>query len=106
MARRRSARTERRARERAAGKLARQRQLLARLEAGGSPERPLELASAAQVEPRAENEPCLVCDGAVRTVEHRAETVDGRRLRVALVRCPKCGAERTLYFRLLRTDPS
>jgi hypothetical protein len=106
MAQRKSARSERRARQRVADKLARQRQKLAALEAGGAPERPLEIGSASLVEPRAASAPCLVCNGAMSAVEHRAETVEGRRLRIARVRCGSCGSERVYYFRLRGAEPS
>ena len=98
------ARTLRRERDRVLQKLGDQREKLARLEAGGSPRRPLTVSSASQVEPRAENEPCLRCGEAVRAVDHDARTIDGARLRVVTTRCPQCGARRTLYFQL--TDVS
>ncbi len=93
-------RSARRAAERAREKLGLQRTRLARLDAGGAPDRPIEVASASLVEVRAEAEPCLYCDEPVRTVEHRAEVIDERRLRVAVVRCGHCGRERIVYFRI------
>jgi hypothetical protein len=89
-------RTLLRALSRQAEKLAEKREKLARLEPGGSPERPLEIPSASVVEARAEREPCFACDKPVRCTEHR---VQGG-LRVAVVTCRECGRERTHYFRL------
>ncbi len=106
MAQRKSPRAERRARERAADKLWRARQKVAALESGGTAERPIEIESASVVETRAQAEPCLRCGGAVRSVEHRAEIVDGRRLRIARVRCMHCGNERSFFFRLHAAEPS
>jgi hypothetical protein len=101
-----SERASRRAAERAQQKLTRQRVRLAALAVGGAPERPADVDSASVVESRAESEPCLVCGGPVGTVEHRAETHDDRRLRVAVVSCRRCGAKRAFYFRIGTTLPS
>lgn len=101
-----SARTARRAAARAQQKLTEQRARLARLEPGGAADRPLEVDSASVVEARVEAVPCIFCGGRVRTLEHRAETFGERRLRVAAVRCVRCGADRTLYFRIGSPLPS
>ncbi len=93
-------RTERRERERAAQKLGEAREKLARLEAGGAPERPLDVASASVIEPRVRSEPCLRCNAAVRVDDHRAAVVGQRRLRVVRGKCSHCGAVRDWYFRL------
>lgn len=106
MAKKKSARAERRERERALDKIHRQREKLAALEPGGSPERPLEVESASLVEPRSAAEPCLRCGGEMKNAEHRAESIDQRRLRVAVARCARCGHGRTFYFRLVPTAPS
>lgn len=96
-----SARAERRARERARDKLADAREKLWRLELGGSASRPLDIASASVIEPRTRSEACLRCGAAVRSADHRAETIDDRRLRVVTTTCAVCGATRTWYFRLV-----
>lgn len=101
-----SARTARREAERAAAKLYKQRVALAALEPGGAPDRPLEVESASVIESRAEAFECLRCNGRVRTLDHRAEVVGERRLRVAVVRCASCATERTIYFRLGTVLPS
>jgi hypothetical protein len=106
VAKKKSARAERRERERSLEKLHRQREKLAALEPGGSPERPVDLESASLVEPRARAEPCLRCGGEMRSVEHRAEALDRRRLRIAVARCARCGHARTFYFRLVPSAPS
>ncbi len=79
---------------------------LARLAPGGSPDHPIELASASQVEVHAKGTPCPVCGGELRMEEHVAETFEGRRLREARVRCHHCGVRRSLYFRIVTARPS
>ncbi len=95
-----SPRSIRRAQGRALDKLAGQREKLARLEAGGSPEHPVVLESASQVEVHAGSLRCLRCDGACRVDEHLAETLGGERLRMAKLVCSACGARRSVYFRI------
>ena len=96
-----SARTERRANERALASLVARREKLASLEHGGAPERPLEVMSASLVEPRALAFGCLRCDAIAGALdEHRAETIAGHALRVVVVRCRLCGMRRTLFFRV------
>jgi hypothetical protein len=100
-----SGRSERREAERSGVKLAEARLKLALLEAGGSPERPIELTSASIVEPHAAGLGCVVCGGTTRVEEHTAVTLPDssgmpRSLRVARVRCTRCGVERNVYFRL------
>jgi hypothetical protein len=93
------ARTDRRTAERAAVKLAEARLKLAALEAGGSPDRPIEVTSASVVEPHAASLPCVACGQNTRVEEHVAITTP-RPLRVARVRCARCGTRRDIYFRL------
>jgi len=95
-----SPRSIRRAQGRALEKLATQREKLARLEAGGSPERPVTLESASQVEVHAGSLRCLRCVAPCRVDEHLAETIDGARLRVARLVCSTCGGRRSVYFRI------
>lgn len=99
-----SPRAERRAREHALVKLARERERLAMLEDGGSPSRPIDVESASQVEPHARSMPCARCGHALRTGEHAAETIDGARLRIARMACSNCGARRAIYFRILQSN--
>lgn len=97
-------RTERREKEREAVKLARARVKLAELEPGGAPEHPIEVASAAVIEPHATSMPCAACGTtAVRVDEHEALTLPGepeRRLRIVRVRCAQCGFRRDVFFRI------
>jgi hypothetical protein len=93
-------RAARRAAAREQTELVRDLEKLARLERGGAPERPFPIESVAQVDVMATSHPCPLCEGAVRLVEHAAETVDGVRLRVARIACTLCGVQRARYFRL------
>ncbi len=71
---------------------------------GGDPLRAIVVESPAVIEGHAERWPCPVCASEVRCVQHRAEQIADRRLRVARVRCPRCGFERDLFFALNRSD--
>jgi hypothetical protein len=93
-------RTLRRQLERSADKLAEARRKLLALEPGGSPAHPLEVASAAVIERRAESFACPDCRGALRVVRHDAEEHEGRLLRPVELACRDCGAPLTLYFRV------
>ncbi len=73
---------------------------LARLAPGGAPDRPLVVDTPPLVDIMAEAHPCPLCEGSLRLLEHRAETIDGERLRVAQVTCTRCGIARAIYFRL------
>ena len=93
-------RADRRARTRAHAKLVRDRDRLARLEPGGSPERPIAIVSPAQVDVMAAARPCPLCDGPLRLEAHVASTSGGLRRRVAHVACTACGTRREIYFAL------
>jgi hypothetical protein len=95
-------RTERRAAERAAAKLADARERLASLEPGCAPSRPIEVESASQVEPHALAAQCLRCGGSNRLLEHAAVAHDGEMLRVTRVQCARCGARRASWFRIVQ----
>jgi DNA-directed RNA polymerase subunit RPC12/RpoP len=98
------ARSARRAHERAAGKLARQRERLFDLEAGGKPEHPIDVESASVVEPRARSIACPRCESPFRIEAHLAPSSEGMRLREVQVQCPRCATRRSIWFRL--TGPS
>lgn len=100
------ARTERRAQERALEKLARDRAKLALLEPGGTPERPLALESASQVEVHARTLTCPRCESEMRVDAHEARIVGDQRLRLARLLCPRCGTRRDAWFRLAPSLPS
>jgi hypothetical protein len=95
-------RTERRARERAARGLVRDREKLAALSPGGAPARPLEVPSPAVIDSRVAAMRCPQCDGAYALVDHQ---VDGA-LRVVSVTCRLCHVPRRLWFRLGSSAPS
>jgi hypothetical protein len=80
--------------------LARDLEALERTAAGGTPQRPLDVESAAQVDVVATQRPCPRCRVARRLDQHVARTVDGESLRVALISCPRCAARTELWFRL------
>lgn len=101
--RRRPERAERRARERAARQLVRDREKLANLSPGGAPERAIEVESTAVIEGRVRSMPCPQCEGAVRVVEHRSE---GAGLRAVDARCERCGAPRIVWFRVASRQPN
>ena len=101
-----TARNLRREAARTGEKLARDRQRLARMEEGGSPERPIEVESASQIEPHAMSLVCLRCEGSNRLEEHAAATVEGDRLRVVRLACARCGTRRELWFRIALKLPS
>jgi len=99
--RKRPERTERRARDRQARQLVRDREKLAKLVAGGAREHPLVVPSAAVIEGRAMAQPCAQCAGEYRIVDHRSE---GAGLRALEVKCQRCGVARTLWFRIVAAD--
>jgi hypothetical protein len=101
-----SPRAERRAQGRDGAKLARDRERLARMDAGGAPEHPIEVDSASQVDVHALSLLCPRCEGTCRIDEHAAVTLGGTRLRVAHMRCAQCGTKRDVYFRILSALPS
>ena len=101
--RKRPERTARRAEERAARKLVRDREKLAALSLGGAKEHPIEVASAAVIEGRTESLPCPQCEGQYRIRDHRSA---GPGLRCVDVTCRQCGAPRTLWFRIAIDEPN
>lgn len=94
------ARASRRRAEREEEKAARQRESDARRAHGGTPELPIEIDSSAAIEARALSQPCPRCLGSRLLVSHDAEVVDGERLRVARLHCPRCGTEQRTWFRI------
>jgi len=96
-------RTSRREAERAARKLVQDREKLALLSPGGTPERPITVTSTAVIEPRIENMQCVQCGGQYKVREHEAPASGLRRVDVT---CRQCSAPRTLWFRLAPDDPN
>ena len=103
MGKKRPERTARRAAERAAKDLVRDREKLAVLSPGGTRERPMEVGSAAVVEPRINALACPQCEGPYRVLDHRSAASG---LREVDVRCTSCGTPRTLWFRLVSNEPN
>lgn len=96
-------RSERRARERAARQLVRDKEKLATKLPGGSSEHPIEVASSAVVEIRVRSMRCPQCDGSYAIVDHRSA---GQGMRPVDVRCNVCSAARTLWFRIVEPAPN
>ncbi|MCX4248016.1 hypothetical protein [Paraliomyxa miuraensis] len=71
---------------------------------GGSPEHPIEVASAAVIEPRACSLPCPRCGGPAHVDEHVVSGQGRQRLRVTHMRCGTCGHRRPLYFWVRRAS--
>src|SRR4051794_28716626 len=103
MGRKRPERTARRASERAARQIVRDREKLASLVAGGSAQRPIEIDSSAVIEGRVRAIPCAQCEGSYRIADHRST---GAGLRALDVRCERCAVARTLWFRIVSAEPS
>ena len=99
-----TARRRRRAKRAKAQTQQRMRDLEAQQD-GGSPERPIIVASTAVIEGRAARFSCTACGGEVDVAEHRAEHIAGVRIRVARVSCRVCRLERPVYFRLTDATP-
>jgi hypothetical protein len=97
-------RAKRRSDERNLGKLTRDIERLAFLSPGGAPDRAVEITAPSEVEVFVRAAPCPRCRATLRLEDHTAETIDGRRLRVAYVACAPCGAKRRIYFRLTSTS--
>jgi hypothetical protein len=99
-------RTERREAERAASKLAEQREKLFLVSDGGAEERPIEVVSASLVEPKALAVSCPACDGALKLVSHDAVARGPLTLRAARMQCARCGVRRTIWFHVVRPRPN
>lgn len=91
-----SARGERRSNERLSQKEIDARKAIVRASEGGSPERPMQIASSAVVEVRALSLGCGVCGGELRLRDHRIEGD----LRITVSDCRDCATARTTYFLL------
>jgi hypothetical protein len=67
---------------------------------GLTPDNPLTFTSAAAIEPRAEAEPCPICDGSLHVETHEVDEHGPRRLRVLTLKCGDCGRRTTMYAEL------
>lgn len=82
----------------AAQRVEAERERLASLLPGGSPERPVLVTSASVIEPHAtDSMPCPHCRGPYRVHEHTRPVPSLRRLDVA---CRNCGVARALWYRI------
>ena len=93
----RPARTEKRLFERGLRQVVRDREQLAALTVGGSPERPILVPSTSVIELRLAGMPCPQCEGEYRLVEDDAP---GGGVRACRVACRQCGVSRTVWFKL------
>lgn len=71
------------------------------LEPGGSPERPLDVATAALVEPKARSVACPRCETPFDVASHEAHNDTHGRLREVRLTCRTCALERTQWFRIV-----
>lgn len=97
---RRRPRTERRARERKLDKLGDAREKLARLSAGGAPERAIDVTSASVVEPHALGLGCARCEGELRLLDHEVHETAHGVLRRVRGQCKRCRAVREIWLRI------
>lgn len=74
---------------------------LAALSRGGSPDRPIQVASASVIEARTTALPCPLCEGEYRVLEHTRPTPSLRKVDVA---CRHCSTPRTLWFTLVPSE--
>jgi hypothetical protein len=94
------ARTARRAADRDAVRLRKDIDRVYQAEQGGSPDRPIQLASASEVEPDAGSRRCPYCGARMRVTGHDATEHAGRRLRVASLTCDACRSTWSRWYAL------
>ena len=93
-------RRDRRARDRALRKEVRRTEELAGHLPGGSPDLPLDVATASVVETMARATPCVQCGGELEPRGDRATSTARGVLRAIAATCRRCHAARTLWFRI------
>lgn len=64
---------------------------------GLTADNPLQVTSAAAIEPRAEAEPCPICDGPLHVQAHEVDDDGPVRLRRVELKCGDCGRPTTFY---------
>ncbi len=94
------ARTLDRKQRAASEKLVQAKRKLLDLESGGTSARPLEVLTAAVIEPRAKSARCPRCDEPFELSSHEAHAGSEGRLREAKLECRFCGERRSLWFRI------
>ncbi len=97
---------ERRKREKAARKLALDKNRLAALEPGGCADRPLTVESAAIVEQRARSPGCHQCEGPLVVEDHSVVNHEAQLLRAVDLQCRRCHTRRRLWIRVQPVLPS
>jgi len=80
--------------------LARARLQLFELEPGVTRARPVEVSTAAVIEPKVASTLCPRCSGHFEVEEHEAHSTPRSRVRELKVRCRFCGDRRSLWFRI------
>jgi hypothetical protein len=91
-------RRKQREQERALRKQVRRTEGLAGKLTGGSPEHPLDVASASVVDGKARATPCIQCGGDLEPRGDRATSTARGVLREITLACRRCHAPRTLWF--------
>lgn len=86
---------------RAAQKLGELRGKLAALEPGGTPARPRDVESPSVIDVHAASLGCPACEGELELLEHAVHEHEGGRLRIARLRCRRCGSARDAYYRIV-----
>jgi hypothetical protein len=69
---------------------------------GGTAQSAIVVISSSQIDPHAERLECIVCDGTMSIVQHRAATLHGIAVRVLDLACRRCRSPRIAYFRIER----
>jgi hypothetical protein len=81
-------------------KLIRAKTTLLDLEPGGRANHPIDVTTAAVIEPKARSVACPRCDEPFDVESHEALTNEDGRLREVKLRCRTCGTTRSLWFRI------
>jgi hypothetical protein len=102
---RKRARTERREADRRAKKQLSDRLRLAALEPGGAPDRPVEVASASQIDVVARSMACPACSERLFPGHQRSTVAGGRVRREVDMECRRCGHRRSAYFVVVEPLP-
>jgi hypothetical protein len=91
-------RNARRQVDRAQAAIAHNKDRIARLEPGGSPDWPIAVVSAVLVERRAAEIPCIQCGSTLDVQNHQAKTFGDVRRRVVHAKCMQCSQARDIWF--------
>ncbi|HMF42917.1 MAG TPA: hypothetical protein VKQ32_19730 [Polyangia bacterium] len=73
---------------------------------GGSPDLPIDVASASVVEGKARATPCIQCSGDLELRGDRATSTARGVLREIALACRRCHTPRTLWFRVTPPSPN